>query len=61
MAKNDDSSHAPTIIFSIVAIVLLVVSFVFLALADSFFSWHIMPELVERFAHEVLFKLVPME
>jgi hypothetical protein len=61
MTKNDDNSHGSTIIFSVVVVGLLVFSFVLLALADSFFSWRLMPELVERLAHEVLFRIVPME
>jgi len=61
VTKNDDTSHVPTIIFSIVAIVLLVVSFVVLALADPFFSWHLMPGIIQELAHEVFMRIIPME
>ena len=61
MTNHDADQPKSTIIFSVVAVFLCVFSFVLLALADSFFSWRLMPELVERLAHEVLFRIVPME
>jgi len=41
-------------------VVLLVVIHEFMALADSFFSWHVMPELIQRLAHTVLVRIISM-
>jgi hypothetical protein len=61
MTKTDDDPTGPTSIFSIVVVVLLVVSFVVVALADSFFSWHLMPGIIQEMAHEVFMRIIPMK
>ena len=61
MTNHDDDQPKSTIIFSVVIIFLFVFSFVVLALADSFFSWHSMPGIIQELAYEVLVRIIPME
>jgi len=61
MTSHDDDQPKSTIIFSVVVIFLFVFSFVLLALADSFFSWRLMPGIIQQLAHEVLMRIIPME
>jgi hypothetical protein len=59
--ENNGKSAVQLIVIWTVLGLLAVVGFVFLALADSFFSWELMPEPIERCAHGFLVRLVPME
>ena len=58
--RNDLSIGVLAFVGSVVFVALVFVFFV-LALADSFLSWGLMPDAIERFAHRILLWLIPME
>ena len=61
MTDDQDSAAKASTLFWCVVSVLVIAVFMVLVLADSFFSWGVMPELVERSMHKILLWLIPME
>ncbi|MDH3584215.1 MAG: hypothetical protein OER86_08370 [Phycisphaerae bacterium] len=58
---SEGRGRAVSVIIGFLVTVGIVILFGVFCLADSFFTWGIMPEFIERWAHGILVDLVPME